>query len=86
MTDVYMLTTVDNPFNPFTQWDEWYAFDLNEGHHTPSYLARVTRSSNELSDADQAEAIADAIDEIIEYNVNGLYVKIKESDLLPLTE
>lgn len=23
----YLLTTIDNPFNPFTDWDSWYNFD-----------------------------------------------------------
>ena len=29
-----LLTTVDNPFNPHTNFDEWYAFDLRMGYDT----------------------------------------------------
>lgn len=76
--DEYMLTTSDNPFNPYTQWEEWYAFDVGAGYHTSSYLARVARSSDELSVADQSLAIKDAIDEILEFNVTGNYVKAYE--------
>lgn len=74
----YMLTTSDNPFNPYTHWDEWYAFDVSAGYHTTSYLARVARSSPELSASDQALAIKDAIDEILEYNLTGNYIKAYE--------
>ncbi len=28
------LTTVDNPYDPFTQWDEWYAYDEGKGYAT----------------------------------------------------
>lgn len=76
--DEYMLTTSDNPFNPYTQWDEWYAFDAAAGYHTPAYLARVVRSSDELSESDQSLAIKEAIDEVLEFNVTGNYVKAYE--------
>lgn len=75
-----MITTIDNPFNPFTQWTEWYAFDEQKGYHTCSYLARVTRSSYELSEQDQAQAVEDAIDEIIKVNGLGFYKKVTEND------
>ena len=77
LTDVeWMITTIDNPFNPFTQWDEWYAYDAAQGYHTPAFLARVAFSSDDLSDADQAAAIQYAIDEIARENVLGIYKKV----------
>ena len=71
-----MLTTVDNPFDPFTQFDEWYAYDVNAGYHTSAFLARIVKSSEELSEADQSAAIEAAIDEIVDINTNGLYRKV----------
>lgn len=73
-----MLTTIDNPFNPFTQWDEWYQYDEDAGYHTSSFLARVVLSSDELSDADQDLAIEQAIDEIVRENVDGIYKKVTQ--------
>lgn len=75
--DEYMLSTSDNPFNPFTEWEQWFAFDARLGYHTPSYLARVVRSSSELSESDQLVAINDGIDEIIQFNLTGNYIKVK---------
>jgi hypothetical protein len=72
----HMLTTVDNPYDPFIQWDEWYAFDRQAGYNTPSFLARVIVTSDDLSEADQSLAIEEAIDEIVKYNVLGLYRKV----------
>jgi hypothetical protein len=72
----YMLTTVDNPFDPWTQWDEWFAFDTRHGYHTSSFLARIVVTSDDLSDADQAQAIQLAIDEIVRENVLGIYRKV----------
>jgi hypothetical protein len=71
-----MLTTTDNPFDPFTQFDEWYAFDTSKGYHTCSYLARIARTSDELSQEDEDIAIESAIDEIVTLNVFGVYKKV----------
>lgn len=76
----HMLTTVDNPYNPFTHYDEWFAFDASKGYHTPSFLARVVRTSEELSEADQHLAIELAIDEIVTENVLGLYRKVASNE------
>ena len=78
----YMLTTEDNPFDPFTEWDAWLAYDARLGYHTPSYLARVVRSSDDLSEFDQAQAIDDAIDEIVEFNLLGIYKKVSDNSVV----
>lgn len=72
----HMLSTVDNPFNPVTQFKEWYAWDSQAGYHTLSYLARVTITSDELSEADQAVALEQAMDDILEIHAGGFYVKV----------
>jgi hypothetical protein len=74
---VHMLTTVDNPYDPFIQFDEWYEFDEAAGYNTTQYLARITISSPELSEADQSVAIENAIDEIVEQNLLGIYKKVE---------
>jgi hypothetical protein len=76
MTTESMLTTIDNPYDPFDQFDDWYAFDSRHGYNTPSFLARVVVTSDELSEADQNLAIELAIDEIVRENVLGLYKKV----------
>jgi hypothetical protein len=84
MADTFMLTTIDNPYNPFKQYDEWYNFDVSKGYNTCAYLARITKSSDELSDEDELLAIEQAIDEIIDLNVSGNYLKVSE-DYVPRT-
>lgn len=76
-----MLTTVDNPHDPFENFDEWLAFDNRMGYATPGFLARIVVNSDELSEFDQELAISDAIDEIVKENVTGIYKKVqKETD------
>lgn len=72
-----MLTTADNPYDPFSEFDEWYANDHRLGHHTLGLLARFVRTSDELSEADQARALEVAIDELIENDELDLYRKVQ---------
>lgn len=74
-----LVTTIDNPFNPFTQFDDWYRFDTDHGYHTCAYLARIAKTSNDLSEEANDDAINDAVDEIVRLNINGLYKKVYES-------
>lgn len=76
MVQLHMLTTVDNPYDPFTEYDQWSAFDEEHGYYTPQLLARIAITSSELSETDQDLAIETAIDEIIEYNVSGMHKKV----------
>lgn len=72
----YMLTTVDNPWSPFTNYDEWYQWDINAGYDTTGLLARIAIVSVETSDSDFELAIQNAIDEICEQNVSGMHQKV----------
>ena len=76
MINDVMLTTVDNPFDPFTQFDEWNSFDVGKGYFTCSYLARFAYTSSDLSDSDQMLAVESAIDEIVSKNPLGIYKKV----------
>ena len=76
----YMLTTTDNPYDPFTQFDDWYVWDQSAGYCTPGLLARVARTSTDLSDADQHVAIQQAIEEIVRENVSGVHTRVKKDD------
>ena len=71
----FMLTTSDNPYSPFTQFDLWYQWDVDAGYDTCGYLSRVAYTSHDLSEVDEEEALDLAIEEILRLNLNGKYVK-----------
>lgn len=73
-----MLSTIDNPFNPFEDFDSWFLFDVEKGYNSCSYLARIAKTSNEFTEEEEAEEIERAIDEIIKYDFMNLYIKITE--------
>lgn len=65
MSKDVMLTTKDNPYNPFTQFDEWFMFDELNGYHTCGYIDRLAKTSDDLSDADNKLIIDAAIEDIV---------------------
>lgn len=77
---VTFVTTLDNPYDYFTQFDEWYAFDTEKGYNTCAYLARIAKTSKEMSEADYEQAVNDAVDEIVRLNITGNYKKIQQND------
>lgn len=71
------LTTVDNPYDPIKQFSQWFLFDEEKGYHSTSYLGRIARISDQLSDKEIDEEIERAIDEIVRYDFLNLYCKVK---------
>jgi len=72
-----MLTTKDNPYDPFDHFDEWYVWDETAGYHTCGYLGRVAGTSPDLGDDANDELIEEAIDNIVRLDPLGQYVKLK---------
>ena len=71
-----MLTTFDNPYDPFDEFIPWFLFDVEKGYNTCSKLARIARSSDELSTIEDKRETERAIDEIINYDFLNIYKKV----------
>jgi hypothetical protein len=74
----HLLSTIDNPFDPFTQWDDWYRWDEAAGYHSLSLLGRIAVYSDEEPLPMQLRAIERAIDEIVKENVTGMFIKVSK--------
>jgi len=72
-----MLTTTQNPWNPFTQFDEWYNFDMNFGHNCLGYIARIGKYSDNLTEEEELFITNSTIREIAKENVFGDFRIIK---------
>ena len=57
MENQSLITTVDNPWNPFTDWDNWLSFDIQKGYNTCERLASLAITSDSLSDEENKESI-----------------------------
>lgn len=71
----HYLTTIDNPYDPKENFEEWFNYDTIKGYNTCGYLSRIAKVSDGLSDEQNDSIIEEAIDEIVEMN-GGFYKKV----------
>ena len=71
-----MLTTFDNPYNPFDDFTLWLLYDKEHGYNTCERLARIARLSDDMSQ-DEIDAETDrAMDEIIFHDPLNIFKKV----------
>lgn len=71
-----MLTTHDNPYNPFDEFIPWFLFDIEKGYNTCGILARYANFSDDMSDKEEEEENERAIDEVIANDFLNIYKKV----------
>ena len=74
--DYAYLTTIDNPYDPYDEFDQWFAFDTEKGYNSCGLLERIANTSEDLSDEDNRIEINHAVDEIVLNDPTGLFKKI----------
>ena len=72
------ITTTDNPYDYFEDFDDWYQFDISHGYGTCEYISRLASTSDELTPALNAAEIERVCDEIMKFNLLGIYKKIEK--------
>lgn len=80
MAKLTALTTTDNPFDPFTQTDQWRRWDQDSGYYTENYLARIAQTSEDLSELENDLIIQDAMAEIVANNPLGVYTIVTKDE------
>ena len=75
-----MLTTFDNPYNPFDDFTKWWLWDVTHGYNSCALLARVSGNKDELTDDEQSASIEKAIDSIIDCDFFHVYKKVKSEN------
>lgn len=86
MESKYMLTTFDNPYNPFVDFRSWYMFDCEKHYNTSSRIARIAVVNSEMSQKEIDEAEDQAMNFIVRYDVQGIFYKGTEEQIQMLID
>ena len=70
------VTTLDNPFDPFKEPENWKRFDEDNGYHTTSLICRFLRDSDEFDEEKYRQCLEEAVDEVVRFNFTGNYRKV----------
>ena len=76
MSTQSMLTTIDNPFDPFEQFTSWFLFDVEKGYNSCGKLARIAKVSEDMSETEFNNEIDLAIDKLIKVDFLDIYKKV----------
>lgn len=76
------LTTFDNPYNPFDQFNQWFLFDIEKGYDSCSRVARISKITDDMTQKEMDEENERAIDEIILYDFTNTYKKVTRNDTI----
>ena len=75
----YRLTTVDNPWDPFDNFDSWYYFDtVILKRNSCGLLDRIAHTSDSLSDYENEQEIKRAIQQIVEFDLEDVYYMVSK--------
>lgn len=75
-----MATTMDNPYNPFTHFNEWYVYDQLHHYNTCQLVAYFNEASRFMEDEDYEFETNEAINKLLEFNPFGLHIKVYDYD------
>lgn len=75
MSNDVFITTIDNPYDYFKQFDEWLNFDRQKGYYTLEYVARLAKTAPDLSEEEERIELENTFDKIIEWN-GSFYKKV----------
>ena len=79
------LTTYDNPYNPFTQWDDWYKWDTDNHYYTPELLDRYINDEDAMDDIERAQLEARAINTILDDGpIHNVWTIVKRNTSTPI--
>lgn len=77
-----MLSTLDNPYNPFTHFELWNQYDQARGYYTLAYLGRMVDYSNCITDEQRRKARELAIDTIVTTDPSQIYCKVSKDEVV----
>lgn len=83
MLNECMLTTFDNPYDPFEQFTSWMLFDKQYGYDSSERLMRIAKVTDDMSQEEYDAEIERAIDEIITYDFMNVYKKVTKQKESP---
>ena len=82
----HLLTTIDNPYNPFVDFSSWYMFDCEKGHNTSARLARIANIDCEMTQKEIDEETERAMNLIAKYDFEDKYVLGTEEQINKIIE
>ncbi len=74
----FLITTIDNPFNPFTQSDEWLNFDKTYGYNTYERLVELGHFDSDMTEEEEEDEYKRAMIRLL--RIHPMYIKVMNKE------
>ena len=79
---MYYITTVDNPYDPKSNFEEWLNYDRIKGYNSCERLASLANTSDKNTDQENIAIILDAMNSMVKTGALGVDGNIVEYQIL----
>lgn len=79
----FLPTTIDNPFNPFTEFDDWLSFDRRKGYNTLEKLDKFYKTSDLIPSLLDEFMYEEALKKFLDLFPHYIIVR-KETKIVPI--
>lgn len=76
MAKEYMLSTIDNPYDPFEEFTLWLMFDKEKGYDSCERLMRIAQISDDMTQKEIDEEVDRAMDILIEHDFTNTFKRV----------
>ena len=80
MSRMTAISTKDNPYDPFDNFEQWMLFDVQKGYNSCGLLARIATYSDAMTDEEVQKETERAINEIIRLDLTDNYIKVVKEE------
>ena len=74
------ITTIDNPYDPIDDFDNWFLFDVEKGYYSCNKIARLLDEFDGMTQVEEDQQLEKAIDRLIEIDPLDIYKKVVKED------
>lgn len=85
MAKQFMLTTIDNPFNPFVDYASWLSFDKENHYDSAERVMRIAELEEGMTEVEEQKEIERAINEVIKHDFLHIYTSVSQ-ELTPVED
>ena len=82
----FAISTFDNPFNPFEDFDNWFLYDCEKDYYSLTKVARLAKVDDSMTEKEYAKEVERAIERLIEIDPLDIYVKVYKPGFEPKTD
>ena len=73
----HRLTTIDNPYDPFDQFEEWFQYDVQHSYNCCGLVALLAETSDSMTEQEKDSILFEGMKQLIETDPLNQYTIVE---------